>query len=116
MNRHQQKLAEIAAKYQAAPDATEAQKIELERQKEHAELLYLGSVKKLFSIEVLFYKGNEVKRFVLQNQTTPQVMAFREKVFYTGLMVAKDPNSWTVFPPASIREINIITQDKFFTT
>lgn len=77
----------------------------------------LGAAKKLWRIEVLFHEHhqNNVCRYFMDNQTSQEVLTFREKIFSIGLMVMMRPGEWLIAPPSAIVQATVYRQDKFFT-
>lgn len=74
----------------------------------------LGKKGKLWSIEVIYKRGNETKRMQKSNNTGAEVMEFRELVFRAGLAVPIDPGRFFICAPWDILDIEVTRQSKYF--
>jgi len=74
----------------------------------------LGTNKKLWRVEVLFYEDDEIKRYHLSNWTGKEVRNFRENVFLIGFMYPVSPGEYRVIAPSELSQLNIFKQSKFF--
>jgi hypothetical protein len=71
-------------------------------------------MKGLFTVEVLFHEGLEVRRFWMRNRTRDEIRKFREDVFIVGLAMPTDPGKWVVVSPFDIKKVTLELQKQYY--
>lgn len=82
--------------------------------KEYQRLCNLGKQGKLFTVEVVYYLENEVKKMTRKNMEDGRVKEFRVKIFQEGLTIIRGEGHWSVVPPGDIVSLDIYRQAAYF--
>lgn len=80
------------------------------------QLKKLGAAGKLWSIEVVYNYDQETKRYLIKNQTSANLMKFREAVVAAGVMVPTriEKGEYILVLPWQIITITVNKQSVFF--
>jgi len=73
----------------------------------------LGKKGKLWRIEILYKRGNEVCRIEKRDRTGAEVKTICEDLYIAGLTVPISPGHFRVVSPYDILEVDCYKQDKF---
>lgn len=68
----------------------------------------------LYTIEVLFHEGLDVKRYQLRNRTSAEIQELRETFFKAGIAIQIDPGRWQIVPPFEIKRVTMELQKQYF--
>ncbi len=75
----------------------------------------MSNEKKYWSITVLVSHENAIKKHILQNQTSEEIIKFRSNIFSIGIMLPVSPGVWIIAPPWEVKEVTITLQKELFT-